>query len=44
MTSISEPGYDILTAPRQAYVFVMTGGGWSPAAVVKVDLQRTGHR
>jgi serine/threonine-protein kinase HipA len=43
MTSISEPGYNILTAPRQAYVFVMMGGGWSPAAVVKVDLQREGR-
>lgn len=43
MTSISEPGYDILTAPQQAYVFVMMGGGWIPAAVVKVDLQREGR-
>lgn len=43
MNSSSEPGYDILTPPEQAVVFLLDGDIWFPIAMVKVDLQREGR-
>lgn len=43
MNSISDAGYDILTVPTQAFVFLWFGTDWTPVAKVSVRLLAEGR-